>query len=91
MTNTTASDSYIIQTATAKMPGSCWGRYGKIAILRVENGVKRVSMISKRAKGCLEVVCVWDRLHIGRTDRCAFSRAMRDAEEMLAEIKRTRP
>mgnify|MGYP003146662474 CR=1 FL=1 len=77
---------YITQTATAHMPTNCWGRYGKVGVLEVEDGIDRVSMISDRARGAIRVVEVWDRRNIGTTDRCAFAIACREAAELAAEL-----
>lgn len=68
---------YIVQTAAAHMPNSCWGRYGKVAVLEVDSGLERVSMISERAIGCHRVVSLWDRKHIGTTERAAFQTCVR--------------
>ncbi len=75
---------YIVQTAAAHMPNSCWGNYGKVAVLEVDEGVEQVAMISERARGCHRIVSLWDRLNIGKTDRCAFRQAIKEAEEEAA-------
>jgi len=77
---------FIVQTAAANMPLSCWGNYGRVAVLEVDADRSRVSMISARARGCHRVVELWDRLNIGTTDRCAFSRAMQAAERLAAQL-----
>ncbi len=77
---------YIVQDATAKMPASCWGKYRRIAVLEVDADLEHVSMISDRAKGCHRIIEVWDRLHVGTTDRCAFARAMREAEKLADQL-----
>lgn len=78
---------FIIMTACAKMPSSCWGRYGKIAIVEVKsefNGVPK--MISERARGVVRIVYEWDRLHIGKTSRCEYERTMTKAREILDRL-----
>ena len=77
---------YIIKTAAANMPASCWGRYARIAVLEVEAGIQDVSMISERARGCIQIVKTWEKLNVGSTERCAFSRAMAEAEALCAEL-----
>lgn len=77
--------TYIIQTAAA-MPSSCWGRYRRVAVLEVEDGVERVSMISPRARGCIRVVATWERRHVGSTSRCAYERALVAAAELVTEL-----
>ena len=78
---------YIIQTASAHMPGSCKGHYKRIGLLCVDKGVKCVSMISPRAKGVRHVVETWERLNVGHTDRCAYQRALKEARDKQARCR----
>lgn len=78
--------SYIVQTAAAAMPSSCWGTYRRVAVLEVEDGVDRAAMISARARGVIRVVATWERCNVGRTSRCAYERALSEAREMAAEL-----
>jgi hypothetical protein len=86
MTTTTAAQSprYIVQTAAAPMPSSCWGTYRRVAVLEVEPGVEHVSMISTRARGVRCVVRTWEAQNVGTTARCAYERAIASAE-LLAD------
>jgi|TARA_R100001530_G_scaffold134550_1_gene109635 hypothetical protein len=77
---------FITKTATAQMPGSCWGRYGKVAVIEVEDGVEDVAMISDRARGAIRVVEVWDRQFWGKSNRCAFAIAVIEAEALAASL-----
>jgi hypothetical protein len=77
---------FIVQTAAACMPNSCWGRYGRVAVLELEPGATSAAMISERARGVRRVVETWERLNIGTTDRCAFARALTEAEAMAAKL-----
>jgi hypothetical protein len=77
---------FIVKEATAKMPSSCWGKYKRVAVLEVENGVFNVSMISDKAKGVVQVVATWERLHVGTTPRCAYRQALQEAEEMARSL-----
>ena len=77
---------YIVQFAQAKMPRSCWGQYRRVAVLRVEDGIDRVAMISERARGVLAVVATWERCNVGRTARGAFQRALAEAEALSASL-----
>jgi len=88
MTNATriAAPRYIVQTATAHMPTSCWGRYGRVAVLEVEAGITGVAMISPRARGCVRVVRTWEKRNIGTTNRCAYARALAEAKALAAEL-----
>jgi hypothetical protein len=86
MTKTAATESiFIVRYAAAKMPTSCWGTYRRVAVLEVERGTKP-AMISERATGVIRVVETWERLHVGKTARCAYSRAYAEAEELAAEL-----
>lgn len=82
---------YIVKSAAACMPASCWGRYARVAVLEIEDGVEDVAMISPRARGVLRVVQTWECLHVGRTERCALARALREAECMADELNATPP
>jgi len=79
---------YIIQDAAAHMPGSLkFGRYRRIAVLEVERGFETVAMISTHARGVVRVVETWERLNCGRTERDAYSRALRKAEALVADLE----
>jgi len=73
---------FIVQHAAAQMPQSCWGIYRRVAVLEVEDGVERVAMISERARGVVRVVTTWERCNVGTSSRCAFARALTEAEEL---------
>jgi len=81
---------FIIQTAAAKMPQSCWGTYKRVAVLEVEDGVETVAMISSRARGVVEIVQTWEKLNVGSTSQCAFQKALAEAKELTAELNQTR-
>lgn len=87
--STSTSTEFVVLTASAKMPSSCWGNYGRVAVLEVERGTTP-KMISPRARGVVRVVETWERLHsgkrAGRGGRCAFSRALLEAEELAARL-----
>jgi len=79
--------THIVKTARAEMPGSCWGRYGRVAVLEVEPDVADVAMISARARGVRRIVRLWDRRHVGGP-RSAFTVALREATALRAELNR---
>ena len=78
---------YRIKTAGASMPASCWGTYRRIAIVELEPGHDDVARIDARAKGCARIVATWERLSVGKTERCAYARAMREAEAFLGSLE----
>lgn len=71
---------YLVKTAAACMPSTCWGTYRRVALIEVEDGVEDVAMISERAKGVVRVVKTWERRNVGKTDRCAYAKALAEAE-----------
>ena len=81
-----ANTHYIVQSAAAKMPTSCWGIYGRVAVLEVDARLKGVSMISTHAIGCHKVVATWERLNIGITNRCALRKGLVEAEQMAKNL-----
>ncbi len=97
MTATKTNTHYIIQSASAKMPNSCWGQYGRVAVLEVEDGVDHVAMISGRARGVVRVVETWEKLNVGKFQstgdnvwkgkgKCAFSCALKEAADLLESL-----
>lgn len=76
---------FIVMTAAANMPSSCWGRYGKVAVVET-NGVDMPQMIHPRHKAVVRIVEVWDRLNIGHTSRCAFRRGLAAAQAMADQL-----
>jgi len=67
---------FIVKTATAKMPTSVKHPYARVAVLEIEHGAQP-KMISDRARGVVRVVRTWEKLSVGKTERCAFRRALR--------------
>lgn len=70
------------------MPGSCWGRYARIGVLEVNADVERVAMISERCRAVRNVVATWERLNVGTTERCAYRRALAEAEHLAAKLNK---
>ena len=80
--------TYIVRTASAKMPASTKGRYSRVAVLEVEDGADP-KMISERAKGVIRIVRTWERLNHGTSERCAYHRALDEANRMARELSQT--
>lgn len=76
---------YVVKTAAAAMPSSCWGTYRRVAVLEIEAGTTP-AMISTHARGVVRVVQTWEKRHVGRTSRCAYERALAEAEAMAARL-----
>ncbi len=84
------STHFIIQTASAQMPSSCWGTYRRVAVLEVASNVRRASMISRRARDVVRVIDTWEKLNVGTTKRCAYSQALADAEALKSKLEARR-
>jgi len=78
--------NYIVKTAAAAMPNSCWGTYRRVAVIEVQDGVTDVAMISSRARGVINIVATWEKLNVGQTSRCAYRRALAEAQQMAADL-----
>lgn len=79
-----STTEFVIQTAAANMPNSCWGRYIRVAVLEVEKGTTP-KMISSRARGVVRVVRTWEKCHDGGS-RSASARALKEARELAASL-----
>jgi predicted secreted protein len=77
---------YIVQTASAKMPSSCRGKYIRVAVLEVDDGIERASMISRAARGVRRVVQTWERCSVGKTARSASAQAIAEAQSLASEL-----
>lgn len=88
MNTTDTTPRFIVMSASAKMPASCWGQYGRIAVVELDGSGVHPKMISERARGVKRIVTTWERLHVGNTRRCAFQRAYAAAQKMAAELNR---
>lgn len=77
---------YIVLTAAAKMPSSCWGRYRRVAVVELDGTGVKPAMISERAKGVRRIVKTWERLHVGKTDRSAYIGAFMEATAKAAAL-----
>jgi len=77
-------------TATAKMPASCWGSYRRVAVIELTPDAAAAGLlpglISDRPKTVCRIVRTWEKLHVGSTDRCAYSRALVEAEALATSL-----
>ena len=93
---TSANTTHVVLTAAAQMPGSCWGVYRRVAVAEVEIDAEgepvSPKMISKRARGLVRLVEVWEALNVGKVHRrggegrCAYTRALAEAETLAGEL-----
>ena len=80
-TTPTIRKPFIVQTASAKMPMSCRGKYGKVAVIETD-GKTSPAMISNRAKGVVRIIHVDDQCHMGSTIKSSFGQAVKYAVEL---------
>jgi len=79
---------YLVMTSSAGAPKG-WGRYKRVALVEVLPGaVPR--MISERATGVVKIVRTWERLNVGTSGKCAFSRAKAEAEALRTMLLQAR-
>lgn len=79
---------YVVKVSAACMPAGCWGKYRRVAVLEVEAG-SRPKMISERARGVVRIVRIWERQHVGISERCAYQRALKQAKELVQELSQS--
>ena len=84
--NNAKETHFIVQSAAANMPASCWGRYDHHAVLEVDAGLEHVAMISEHARGCHEVVYDSGPCFSGITEKCASDIALAECQEMAQEL-----
>jgi hypothetical protein len=84
---------YIVMTSKAAMPGSCRGNYRRVAVVQVlsydwNRGIQP-KMISERARGVYRVIDLGHH-SVGKTERCAYQRALVRAQAMAADLNNAR-
>jgi hypothetical protein len=82
--------TFHVLTASASMPSSCKGTYKRVAVLRVDHHEREVGYVPKtiREMRGVEIVKTWERLHVGKTESCAYRVALAEAETYVAECRR---
>ncbi len=76
---------YIVMTAASRMPSSCWGRYGKVAVVETD-GINLPKQIHPNHAAVVQIVARWDRLFWGKTEKCAFKQALQNAKIMADRL-----
>jgi len=78
---------FIVMDRTAHMPSSARGEYRRVAVVETDlpEG-EEPKMISERARGVVRLVRTWERLNVGKTERCAFQRALSEAYELAESL-----
>jgi hypothetical protein len=76
---------WIVMTSSAHMPNSCWGRYRNVALVLLRDGGLPPKIITDRAKGVAKLIHLGHH-HVGKTSRCAYARALTEAETRAAAL-----
>ena len=77
--------TYHLVTSRACMPPSCRGDYRRVAILRVDRHehVTDWAPLTIREQRGVEIVQTWEKCNVGKTERCAYKRALAAAAAKL--------
>ena len=85
---------WIVMTSSAKMPANCWGIYRRVALVKLSQEYTardfEPAMISARARGVLRVIDLGNHF-VGKTERCAYERALALADARAVELNNTAP
>ena len=86
--------TWIVMTASAAMPQSCKGTYRRVALVHLTQNYtannRRPAMISERARGVLQVIDM-GKHWVGKTERCAYARACKEAERRALQLNTAAP
>jgi hypothetical protein len=78
---------FIVMTAKAKMPSSCWGTYKRIAVVECDSN-NLPKQINPKHKSVKRIMQKWERLNVGRTNRCAYQIALVEAIELCEQLNK---
>jgi hypothetical protein len=78
---------FTVVDSSAKTRGK-WGNYRNVAVLEMQDGAPEPCMISERSRGCIRVVDTWLSVSVGRTERCAYRRALHEATALAERLNR---
>ena len=78
---------FVVMTSSAKMPGSCWGQYARVAVVETDLPEGTPKMISDRARGMVRIVQTWERCSAPPGGKnTAFTRALAEARAMADHL-----
>jgi hypothetical protein len=80
------SERFIVKTASAKMPSKCWGRYARVAVIELNEGYGSTPYIKEGIKQVKRIVELWDKCHVGKTDKGEFQKRLKEAHELCAQL-----
>lgn len=77
---------FIVMTSSARMPNSCYGVYGNVAVVELSVMGKMPKSIDERHKSIASIPFYRGKLNVGSTEKCAFRRALAQANRIAAEL-----
>ena len=77
--------TYTLLTAGAKMPSSCMGIYKRIGIVEHDENHTPTQIRDTKKQRIIET---WEKLSVGKTERCAFQIALKDAQKKLEKLNK---
>jgi hypothetical protein len=79
---------YVVTTASAAMPSSCMGQYRHVRVVKVcyYDWVRGLRPTSIRSKQVLQVVSDTGPWNVGKTERCAYAKALVRANELASRL-----
>lgn len=92
---------WLVMTSSAKMPGTCWGQYRRVALVNVPywlaNQGWRPAMISDRSRGIVTPhgmrsgIIDMGHHNVGKNIRSAYARTVAAAEARAQRLNNTAP
>ena len=85
--------TYHVIASAARMPASCWGRYGRVAIVRVDHHERPLGYVPERIVNLRGVRVVSDEDRLSRSSEnsgAAFARALGSAHEAAENMRQLR-
>lgn len=76
---------YVVRVSSSNKPSTCWGRYYDIAVMKVIKGTFP-KMISRRARGVVDIYQYWRMCNVGNTDKCCYMRTIKEANEICEKL-----
>jgi hypothetical protein len=82
---------FVVVESSAQMPSSCWGRYSRIGIVEMRRAGNIPAALWTHGRGIVRVVSTWERMHVGKTSRCASERAWAKACALAERLDAEHP
>jgi len=82
-------DRFIVMSKRAEMPNSCMGgcNYYRVAVVEIDpSHGKEPAMISKRAKGVVSILKIWEKTYKGTTSKSSYYKALEEATKIVSML-----